>query len=259
MLKNLTHLTQDEVKLGNLLAGSLDIAQQAQSFISVVQETLSQILKVPCVLELTRTSIESKPKNNGQLFQVTWPPKAGFIWVECDTKILQNCVYRAIEAQTNSENSDPKLSDLETGIVMYLFSRVFESTKESFALSDSQDKLQGPLLCLSLKFIVGELNSYVKLWVSPEILSVSTNPNALELGKQRCASAEILLSVELGQVELTPEELQGLEAGDIVILENGSLSTVQAHVGDPVCLTLKGSVQADETTKKYSLTIEELS
>lgn len=242
MLKNLPNLTRDEVKLGNLLAGCSAMAVQATSWLPGIQETLSKILKVPCVLEFAKSSIESKPRSTGQLFQITWPPKSGSIWVECDTKILQHCAYRSIEAQIVPEDMDPKLSDLETGIVMYLFSRVFESTNESFALSDLQEELEKPVFCLSFKFTVGDLNSYVKLWVSPEILTPVANPNALELGKQRCALAEFPLKLELGRVDLTPEELQGLEAGDIIILENSSLDSVEAHIGDPVCLTLRSSV-----------------
>ncbi len=258
MLKNLPKLTRDEVKLRNLVAGCLPMAEKAVTWLPGIQEVLSKRIGVACQIDYQRMSIESKPDMTGAVFAITWPPRAGSIWVECDTKTLQSCVYKAIQ-QPAPEALDPKLSNLESGIVLYLLTGVFESTQEAFQVSNLQEKPQVPLLCLSFKFTLEDQNSYIRLWISPEMLTPSPAASALELGKQRCLSAEIPLRVELGSVLLTQEELAGLEAGDIVVLENSSLKSVQAFVGDPVCATLKGSVSTDEQTKNYSFSIEELS
>lgn len=257
MLNNLPKLTREEVKLINLVATCSSMANQALAWLPGIQEVLSKLVKTTCTLEFTRSSFESSPKITGGFLQITWPPKAGFIGIECDTKTLQHCAYQVIES-TVPEDLDPKLSNLETGIIMHMLARVFESTKESFQFSDSQELPKTLTLCLSFKLTLGDLNSYVKLWISPELLTPIPAKSALELGKTRCMSAEIPLRIELGKVALTQEEFKNLEVGDIIILENSSLKSVDGFLGDPSYATLKGALSTNETTGFYSLFIQEL-
>lgn len=259
MLNSLPRLTRDAVKLINLVAGCSAMSDSAKTWLPGIEEVLSKLTQVACKIEFKRASFEPKPEITGALFAITWPPKAGMAWIESDIKTLQNCAYRVIGTKSIPEDLDPKLSDLESGIVRYILTHVFESTKEAFQISQSLELPKSPVLCLSLEFKLGDLNSYIRLWLTPEMLSATPVSSAKELGKQRCMSAEFPLRVELGQVPLTPEELKNLEAGDIVILENASLNSVQAFLGDPACVTLKGSVKADEATMDYSFSIEELS
>lgn len=257
MLANLKKLSREEVTLTNIVAQCSSMASQAKTWLPGVAESLSKSTNLACKLKFTKASIESKPKITGSILAVTWPPKTGFFWIECDTKTLQNCAYRAIGSTVTPE--DPKLSDLETGIVMHLITRALESTKEAFQLNDTPERPTVPTLCLSFKFTTADTNSYIRLWISQDLLTPEASGSALELGKTRCLSAEFPLSIELGKVNLTPEEFKSLEPGDIIVLENSAWQSVTASVGDPAFKTLEGSIYTDEKTGHYSFSVKELS
>lgn len=259
MLNSLPRLTRDEASITNLIANCSSMAAKAKAWLPGIEELLSQLVGTPCKIEFKRFSVESKSDITGSVFSITWPPAAGNAWIECDTKTLQTCAYKAISQTVTTDNLDPKLSNLESGIVLFLLRRSLEGTKESFQITESQELLSKALLCLSFDFKLGDLNSYLRLWISPEMLTPDVSESASQTGKQRSMSAEFPLHFELGKVDLTQEELNGLEAGDIVILENSSLETVQAVLGDPVCAILKGSMTTNETTGNYSFSIQELS
>lgn|SRR3989338_8381929 len=257
MLTNLKKLSSAEVKLQNTKILCESMATQALAWMPTIQESLSKLTHLDCSLEFARSSIESKPEITGSLLAITWPPKAGLIWIESDTKTLQTCAYHAISSTLTPE--DPQLSDLETGIVRYLISQALGSTKQSFEFSDTSELPQAPSLCLSFKFTVGDLNSYIRLWISQELLDPQTPEKALEIGKTRCLLSEFPFRIALGKVNLTQEEFKNLEAGDIIVLENSSFQSVEAFIGDPTFTTLKGSLSTDDTTGRYSLSIQELS
>jgi hypothetical protein len=258
MLNSLPQLTRDEATLTNLMVNCSSTAEKAKAWLPSIEEALSKIINAPCKVEFKRASAESKPEVAGSLFCITWPPAAGKAWVECDTKTLQICAYKAV-AQNRPDELDPKLSTLEAGIVKLLLTRAIESTGESFQITNDSDIPQTSLLCLSLSFSVDGSNSYIKLWITPDMLTPDESIASVDLGKKRSALAEIPLRFELGKVELTQEELNSLEVGDIIILENSSLDAVQAVLGDPICASLKGAVTTNETTGNYSFSIQELS
>lgn len=263
MLLNLPKMSRAEAQLQNLALQCSSETKVGLSWLTEIQTLLSKLVHTNCTLTLAQTSVVATPELTGSFFTVTWPPKSGFFWIECETKIFQKCAYLAIETPSVPENLDPKLSNLETGIVKYLLTRLLETTQESFEIIDSKEFPKVPLFCLSFKLLVGDRNSYVRLWASTDLLeslvSESVTGSALELGKTRAILAKIPLRIELAKISVTPEEVKNLEPGDVVILEDYSSRAVDGFLGEPACAILKGSLNSDETTGRYSFSILDIS
>lgn len=255
MLTNLPQLTKDQVRLHNLSLGARDLGSAALGWLPQIIEILSNLLKDTCFVEFSRVSIESTMAPTGTVFSLSWPPKPGVLFLELDTKVLQKCAYKAIDVPEIPENLDPKLSDLEQGIVSYLLSSVIEATGESFQLVSMVERPAGSVLCVSCALKIGALNSLARVWVPEPLLAVQSRKSAIETGKLRCDLSEVVATFELGKVDLTQEELNTLEPGDIVILESASLSSIQANWVESPQIIITGSVAKDEQTEQYSFTV----
>ncbi len=230
MLQGLPKLTQSEADFANLLASVPDLKARALSWVAPATDALSKLLNMACSIEFKRFSSEAQPVITGSLLAASWPPQAGYFWVEFDTKVLQNAVYTSI-GQTRPENLSPVLSDLERGVAMYLLARVFEATKESFQLLDPSLRWDDnkPMLCLSLAFKLGDQNSFANVWVSEELINSLAALNGPAPEEKKAQAQELTdevsipFRVSLTTVELTQEELTGLSEGDIILLEGVSI------------------------------------
>ncbi|MES2504365.1 MAG: hypothetical protein V4534_05745 [Myxococcota bacterium] len=270
MLQNLPRLSKGDVQLCNLISAASGMAAQLLGLIAPVEKSLAETSSLPAHLDYKRLSFEKSPEITGSLFAATWAPAAGLFWIELDTKVLQTLVYKTI-TQAAPESLDPKLSDLEKGVALYLLAKLFDSTKESFQLSDQNEVPPAGSLCLSLTLGLGDQNSFVRIWVSETLLKslADINPPAASVIAERAASrtawAELPLVIEIASVEMTSGDLQGLEAGDIIMLDAASLKLTDkvisgqatAKIGSPASASLQGQLGLSESNQ-YTFSVSQI-
>jgi flagellar motor switch protein FliM len=268
-------LTRAEAQLANSLFAYLGMSP----FKAQIKDDVFGVLK-----ELTRAkgsyaldnvefispnTYEKLLQNGCCIAAMAMPPKAGFFFVDLDTSLAKELVYRVLGKDSLPVSVGQTLSEVEQGIFSFVLLKILDTLQHAvdgdqigqfqllelgsnFETIASYCSKDDALALLNFKFKLEDQESYFRIVISPELihsLSSSLQKNnegagaISQLGLRRSGALQIPIVVELGHVSLQPADVDALEVDDIIVLEGSDV-----HLKEP---GLVGNVRCQIGSEEY--------
>lgn len=259
LFTNLPRYTHDQIAVLQSLSAYFSRRPFDPTFLDELGHMLEGYLKAPCALSVQQTQTVART-SIGQLL----PAVGVFIVVGCgasehklivdlDPSLATLAIDRLLGGAGESSRMQRALTEIEEGILSFILlkamgfvhdgwetGRELALTLDRFAsrLEDVQSIVdtEPGYHALALSVAVGKKVGYTRILVPDSLITTrfqqvvaQANPPELEARQMRNAfralgEAEVTGRVEVAQLDLGPDDIAGLEAGDIVILENHQLA-----------------------------------
>lgn len=247
---------------------------QLRTFVQITVASVDQIPYEEFIRSIPKMTILN-------VFEV--PPLDGRIVMEVNPNIAYAMLDRVLGGKGTSVNKVDSLTEIETKIMSNLFERGFENLQEAWATIEEINpvltecevnpqflQMVSPnetVIVISLNTQIGEASGMINICIphvvlEPIISKLSVHywmqtatkdrlPQEISLIENRVKSADVSVVTEIGQTEISIQELLYLENGDVIDLN--------AHLNKPFILNIAGipkfTVQPGKVGKKMAVQI----
>jgi flagellar motor switch protein FliM len=252
----LPKLTRAQAALQASLLGYVHREGENPTLVEGLSQLTDKYLKSPCKLSkpelktLARKELPALLPEVGCFVVVAAAPSEHKILVDLDLNLAAFAVERLLGGTGSSDRVQRPLTDIEEGVLSFIVLKILAHLSQSLsngrALAFTLDRFVGKqsdvqeiidteteYQMLGLRVTVGKLVGYARVLVPASLIERGFGTPAPQsgggdhgymrsvlasLGEQR-----IVGRVEAATLDLSPEDIAGLEAGDIVILEHHQL------------------------------------
>ena len=298
--KGLHELTKEQVSIINGMHQYLPQTPYELDFKDNLRRALEPLFRVDLDLWWEGTRFVEP----GELRQVTrnpmcmgvlgLPPSEHKILIDFDLTLAQRCVDAMLGGAGEDVDSQRELSDIEDGVLSFLLLKILSVLQGEYEtemqLGVQMEKLirstathpfsmldKQPWACVTLKVFFDVHIGYCRIYLPLELIqglnnAVPTEGPALERllrwreqRLDRVAAVRAPISVRAGQISLSAPDLEQLEAGDIILLENSDITLsngtlegqVDSYFGMGLHGLIKGTLMVGESGK-YEVAIDQI-
>ena len=259
LFTNLPRYTHDQIAVLQSLSAYFSLRPFSPTFLDELGHMLEGYLKAPCALSVQKTetvpraSLSQVVPSVGVLVVVGCGASNHKLIVDLDPSLATLAIDRLLGGAGESSRMQRALTEIEEGILSFVLlkamgfvhdgwetGRELALTLDRFAsrLEDIQpivDEEPG-YHALALSIAVGKKVGYARIFVPDSLITTRfqqlvAQSGGPELEQRQMRSAfralgerEVVGRVEVAQLDLGIDDIAGLEAGDIVILENHQLA-----------------------------------
>ena len=297
----LPKLTREQVRVLNAMMGYLPSSPFEADFKDKLREVLEPLVHADIDLWLDTVSVVPPGGLEGHLCSPTCVaavgllPTAHTMLVEIDLTVAQQAVDKMLGGDAEDVDGQRPLSEIEEGVFSFILLRALELAQQGFGTEHQLAlKLNGVYgrydalaariseqtawTCVSYKLFFDIAVGFVRLYVPNEIVSETlARPQHLEgpaqsralrrLGETapRIGALKVALQIEVGRIPFAYQDLAGLDAGDIILIEDPTVrlvgealdGQVRAHVGLGNYGTVQGTLMVGETGT-YEVAIDQI-
>ncbi|WML49274.1 flagellar motor switch protein FliM [Neobacillus sp. PS3-34] len=191
-------------------------------------------------------------------------PLDGRILMEVNPNVAYAMLDRLLGGRGTSVNKVDNLTEIETKIMSNMFERAFDNLKEAWSTLADIDPMMTEfevnpqflqmvspnetVVVISLNTIIGETSGMINICIphvvlEPIIPKLSVHywmqsekkdrePQEVALLEKRIQNADVSVSVELGNADITIQDFLMLDIGDVIELNQGISKPLQIKIGD---------------------------
>lgn len=255
---NLPRYTHDQIAVLQSLSAYFSIRPFGPTFLDELGQLLEGYLKAPCALSVqqtqtvTRVSLPQLLPQVGVFLVVGCGASEHKLIVDLDPTLATLAIDRLLGGAGESSRMQRALTEIEEGILSFVLLKamgfVHDGWETGAELALTLDRFASRLEdiqsivdsepgyhALALSLAVGKKVGYVRILVPDSLITTRfqqlvQQSGGPELEQRRMRNAfralgerDVVGRVEVAQLDLGPDDIAGLETGDIVILENHQL------------------------------------
>jgi type III secretion system YscQ/HrcQ family protein len=271
--KGLPKLTRSQVALQASLTGYVASEGKNLGITSGLAQIADRYLKSPCKIAtpelktIRSDEIASLVPALGCFVVVGAAPGEHKILVDLDLTIASFAVERLLGGQGQAERVQRPLTDIEEGVLSFLLLKVLghfsEQLSNGRSLALTLDRFAGKLtdlqklletetdyVMLGARVTLGKLVGYARVLIPAPLVDKGFHRAVPQAGGSpddyaymrkllgSLGERRVVGRVEAATLDLSPDDIAGLEAGDIVILENHQLTKTDAGVSGLVFIKI---------------------
>jgi len=265
----LPKMTKEQVRVVNRMMAFLPQTPFEKEFKSNLRAALEPVVRADIDFWFNSISHVSSEKLASHMADPTCIVRVGLlpheeeILCEFDLVVAQQSINRLLGASEQADSARP-LSDIEEGVFGFVVLKVLEQIQSGFAHEQqlalkmkgmhgnaqhavAQSVEASEWTCLAFKVFfdlhVGFLRLYIPSHFIERTFVVNNHPegpalsramNALVDREKRIASIDTDIAVELGRIAFTPDDIQALDVGDIVLLDQPKVTIMNDVVSGQV-------------------------
>ncbi len=266
--EGLRKFTKSQISLQRNICRYISSEPFKATFLDDLGKVLSEALKIPCsisrpeICAVAASDLENILPKLSCLVQLGVGPNAGTLIAQIDGDTAAICVDRLLGGDGTRSRFHRALTDIEEGVISFLILKTLHTLHKGFqsgrelaitldgfgaTLADIQKDLptSGDVQTANFRINIGESMGYIRLLLPPALVGTSfcvtedaqTTPQEWALMRRRLSSLgdkTVTARVEAARIQLSQSDLNQLEAGDIIILDNHELTKDNENFGGVV-------------------------
>jgi len=293
-------LTREQIRITNRLMDFLPQSPFEKDFKAKLRATLEPLVQADVDFWFNNIAHVDEKKMPGHLASPTCVVRVGLLpheedmLVEIDLMIAQRCINRILGGSEHTDNNRA-LSDIEEGVFGFVLLKVLQQLQNDFGKEeslvlklkgmhgDSSDALASTArspkwTCLSFKIFFDLYVGFARVYIPTSFVdrqlivarpapgpALSRAMQALLERENRIASIDTALGVELGRITFTPDDINALDVGDIVLLDQPKVvinndvveGAVECRIGHGHAGYILGALSLGEANR-YEVAIENI-
>ncbi len=293
--KNLPRYSRVQADCLQSISAYLSTRPFQQEFRTHICEILQEALKVPAKLSgvdiqpIASDKVTSMLPAESCFVILGAAPSSQKLIVDVDPTLMTQAIDRLLGGDGQSEIITRNLTHVEQGVVSFLLLKIigafydgWQSGREvALTLDDflsTRDELkeliedESDYYLLGLRAGLGDSIGYTRVLLPANFIESFSKPVAQSGGTPedlahmrkilgQLSDKEVEMKIEAGRLELSPEDIANLEAGDIIILEHHQLvlgpegpgGNISGHIGRGRNGKLEGQLIASEGQLKFAI------
>lgn len=301
VFSGLPRLTRTRVQLVNRLLTHLPQTPFEISFKEQFFQQLQDLLQIDCdfwfdsINTVEAKSIATVVANPSCIAVLSLPPKPYKVFLECDLEIAQLCINRLLGGQEDELDPQRPLSEIEDGVFSFILLKILhllhQNAHEEYKL---MPKLEGiistpvdlsqkvttaePWICINFRLFADVQVGYCRVMLPQGLIQdafpvevPNVGPAAARYRRRQNDRLDLISSLrtsfcaEVGRMSLPIEDLQSLDKGDIVLVEQTDLRLVdgllqglaECRIGKGNSGALRGQYEIGDNGE-YQFVVEEI-